>query len=145
MPRKKKVEVEAVETPKEEVIVPKVCGHINKHYINPNGDLTDLACTLKPGHGGDHSAPCEKNVGSPVTNEKGITVKTAWVVEPSVAYWNDAASKPAVDIESEVVIDMTAYQKDLVMDMLKRNPTMDVDMAIAKAKMQDNWKIQERR
>jgi hypothetical protein len=31
------------------------CGHINKHYYNPDNELEDLACTLEKGHKGDHS------------------------------------------------------------------------------------------
>lgn len=39
-----------------EAKIEKLCGHVNKHYINTDGQLEDAACTLPKGHAGDHSA-----------------------------------------------------------------------------------------
>jgi hypothetical protein len=76
MPKKKKTLLQETEEKIEEEIraasmtVKNVataivsCGHINKQYHNQENELEDLACTLKKGHPGDHSAEVDGRVNS---------------------------------------------------------------------------------
>lgn len=128
---------EAVKEPK--VQAPETCGHINRHHYNAAGRLEELACTLLPKHTGDHSATYKKNVGDPVHDEKGRVIKVEYHEEEATAVWNDAAGKPAADIQEGEIAQMTLFQKDLVMQLLAKNPTLTVDQAVAQAKQMPEW------
>lgn len=118
---------------------PILCGHVNKHNYNADGELEDLACTLPLGHAGDHSAEYVKNVGEPQHDEKGRVVKVVYHQEKAVAYWGDAAGKPADEIGEGEVAQMSLMQKDLVMGLLAKNPALKVDQAVAQARGLPAW------
>jgi hypothetical protein len=122
---------------------PARCGHINKHYHNPQGLLEDLACTLLAGHAGDHSAPCMKNVPEPTLNEKGQVVKTNYHAEPTVGYWSDAAGTPADQIQAGTIERMSLLQKDLVLQILTKDPGLSVPEAMQKARALPQWNAAE--
>lgn len=115
------------------------CGHITRHHYNAQGALEDLACVLPASHAGDHSAPYMKSVGEPVHDEKGRVVKTVYHEEQAVAYWNDSAGKPANRIREGEVGQMTLMQKDLVMQMLGKEPDLPIENAITKARALPQW------
>lgn len=128
-------EVQAAEESKRK---PK-CKHVNKQHVNEKGVLQDLVCTLPENHAGDHRARHLRRVGEPVTNEKGVILKMEYHEEEVEASWNDVAGKPASEISEEPVLQMSLLQKDLVMQILTRNPAMDVKQAIAQAKLSKEW------
>lgn len=64
----------------EEKKTPALCGHVNKHHYNIKGQLSDLKCTLKKGHEGNHSASYEVMRDGEKTTE--------------IAFWSDAAGVP---------------------------------------------------
>lgn len=117
----------------------EVCGHINKHSYNTRGKLEDLSCTLEKGHDGDHSAPYKKNVGESVHDEKGRIVSVKYTPEESIAYWNDGAGVLAKEIKVGDVGQMNMFQKDIVMQILSKNPNTPVEQAIAEAKERPEW------
>lgn len=82
----------------EEVEEVKTCGHINKQNWTFKPELgysvlEDLACDMKPGHDGDHSAMKHevsfRNDGQ------------AWEGNKRV-YWRDVAGTPADEIEPDI-------------------------------------------
>jgi hypothetical protein len=149
MPKNTKANTE--ETPAEEKnvvekVVEKVkaaavstCGHVNKQHYNTKGKLEDLACDLEPKHAGDHHAKYRKNVGEPVTDEKGRVVRVDYHEEEADAYWNDAAGKPAASIHGREVEQTSLLQKDLIMQVMKENPHLTVEQATAQAKALPQW------
>lgn len=124
--------------PKEEQ--PSVCNHENKHAFNADGKLESLFCDLPKGHGGDHHAKYTRNQAERTTNEKGIVVKVEQKPVDEDAYWNDAAGTPVNEIKEGKVEQLTEYQHDLVMDVLKRNPNLTAKQAIAAAKELEAWR-----
>lgn len=117
------------------------CGHVNKQYTGTDGKLQDLSCTLPKEHSGDHKARHMRKIGTPVTNEKGHTLRMEYHEEEVEASWSDAAGKPVSEISEEPVLQMSLLQKDLVMQILTRNPAMDVKQAIAQAKLSKEWNV----
>lgn len=84
------------ESPKEQVKA--MCGHINKHNHNYDDELghsvlTDIACTLEPGHNGPHSA-----------EKREVTFRNNGLSEDRVklVYWNDDAGTPADEIKPDI-------------------------------------------
>jgi hypothetical protein len=118
----------------------QLCGHINRHHTDTSGKLTPLACTLEPGHTGDHSAAYTRNVPEYITDHKGIAIKVIQNPTEAVTYWRDEAGTPASEIVPEEVPQMTGYQRDLVMQILQRNPKMSTTEAIEKAKSMKEWR-----
>lgn len=148
MPKKKAheevLETETVEIPVPETKIVKeikltTCGHVNKQHFNAEGKLEDLACTLDPRHPGDHQAPYKKNVADHLYDEKNRIVKITYHLEDAVSYWNDSAGKPADKVKSGEVAQMTGFQRDLVMQILSRNPRLNVDQALAQARQSPEW------
>lgn len=116
-----------------------VCGHVNKQHTGADGKLQDLSCSLTKNHDGDHKARHMRKIGEPVSNEKGQTLRMEYHEKEVESSWGDAAGKPASEISEEPVLQMSLLQKDLVMQILTRNPAMDVKQAIAQAKLSKEW------
>ena len=129
--------VKTEEAPEAEV---EACGHINRHHTDTSGKLAPLACTLPKGHTGDHYATYIRNVPEYITNERGVAVKVIQNQTEGETYWQDIAGTPASEITPEEVPQMTGYQRDLVMQILQRNPKMSATEAIAKAKLTKEWR-----
>ena len=90
--------VEPVVVPIEPVvIVPVTCGHINKQFINTDGQREDLVCTLKSEHAGDHQAPHQSLQEFSGTRTPTLTYKIFngkdYRVDTVIGYWGDAAGK----------------------------------------------------
>jgi hypothetical protein len=117
------------------------CSHINRHYYNTDGKLEELACVLADGHEGDHSAPAKRNEGDRVEDEKGRLVKVNYRQVDTTAYWNDMASKPTIEIVEGVSEQMNMMQKDLVMEIMKKNQNITVGQAIRMAKRNEVWNL----
>lgn len=104
---KKKVVAPVEALPQEEVNVVEAfhkgaqiaCGHINKQFVNAQGTLEDLACTLPKGHEGDHFAKYKRVVTEYgiVKDEKGVSRQavTGTHVGEADGWWGDAAGVPA--------------------------------------------------
>lgn len=116
-----------------------VCGHINKHYVNHKGMLEDLRCDLPDGHSGDHHAIGRRKVSDPITDNKGRVVEERYHEEEVDAYWGDAAGVPAKEISEKPLPQLTQFQKDILSDVLKKNPEMKIEEAIEKAKESPIW------
>lgn len=116
------------------------CGHINRHHTNEKGQLAPLACTRPRGHSGDHFATYTRLFPDPITNEKGITIKMNYTQGEAGTYWRDDAATPASEIKPDEAPQMTQYQRDLVMQLLQRNPSWNAQKAIAEAKMMKEWR-----
>lgn len=116
-----------------------VCGHVNKQHTGTDGKLQDLSCILPKEHSGDHKARHMRKVGEPVTNEKGQVLRTEYHEEEVDASWGDVAGKPVSEISEEATLQMSLLQKDLVMQILTREPALDAKQAIAKAKLSKEW------
>lgn len=114
------------------------CQHINKQHYNGKR-LEDLQCDLPAGHKGDHHGHYVRLVPDPITDAKGIVVKEYYNEEKAETYWNDAAGKPVSEIKPDAIPQMTDYQKDLVMAVLKRDPTMQLEKAVEAAKANGAW------
>jgi hypothetical protein len=147
MPKAKHVEeAKEPEAPVTETIKEKVtsalrgtCGHVNKQHYNTKGKLEDLACDLEPKHAGDHHAKYQKNVPEPVTDEKGRVTNVNYHEEEADAYWTNAAGKPAKDISEGTVPQLSLMQKDLLAQLMARNPDMTVEVALEKVKTDPRW------
>lgn len=138
----KKVTPEDIEKEVEQVKESKgkpVCGHINKQHTGTDGKLEDLVCNLPEGHKGDHKAKHQRNIPDYEHDDKGKVKKVTYHQEEVETSWGDAAGTPASQIQEEVVPQMSLLQKDLVMQILSREPALDVKMAVAKAKMSKEW------
>lgn len=97
-----------------------VCGHVNKHFYNTDGQLEDLVCTLPVGHepvllrtdnikdpGGEvrsvpvysklHQAEYEHKIADviPPLKQRVEGKPIIYKVEKAVAEWTDAAGVPA--------------------------------------------------
>ena len=93
------------------------CGHINRHFINIEGELTDLPCVLPKGHEGDHEADylCYRPLDGSIkqarvisqakASGKAITVVVGGkeLIETiDRAYWSDGASVPVSEIQPDL-------------------------------------------
>lgn len=116
-----------------------LCGHVNKQHYGTKGKLEDLACTLPAGHAGNHSSPYKRLVGTPVTDEKGRVIKQNYEEVDDVSWWSDAAGAPAEQVHIGSKDQMTLYQRDLVMQVIQKNPKLSVDQAIAQASASEEW------
>jgi len=146
MPKKNKVPlVDGSEAAPEDVVMGKdgfesaLCGHINRHYYNPKGRLEDLACDLPKGHTGDHHAKHLINVPDPIVDSKGGVIEQHYRQEEADAYWGDAAGTPAQDIKAKDIPQLSQFQKDLVAEVMKSNPGMSAEDAVAEAKNSPIW------
>jgi len=94
-----------------------ICGHINKHHNNVDGELEDLKCELPAGHQGDHQADylCFRATNGSVKQAKQIAqaqvegraitifVSGKELIETvEKSYWSDGASVPAADIKPDL-------------------------------------------
>src|SRR3990167_7257259 len=116
-----------------------LCGHVNKHYYGLNGKLEDLTCTLEGGHTGDHSALHRRKVGTPVTDEKGRVISTTYEEVETLGAWNDAAGTPAANIIALDREQMTLYQRDLVLQIVQKNPKISIEDAVKLASGKEEW------
>lgn len=117
----------------------ETCQHINKQHYNAKGKLEDLQCDLPEGHKGDHHATYSRLIPDPLTDAKGIVIKEYYNEEEAEAFWGDAAGTPTSGIKPADIPQMTDYQKDLVMAVLKRDPTMQLEKAVEVAKTSGAW------
>ncbi len=118
-----------------------LCGHVNRHRFGTDGNLQELTCDLKPEHAGDHHAKCMVNVPDYTTNEKGIVTSVKYHQEERDGYWTDAAGTPVKDIKVGEVPAMNMNQKDMVLDIMKKNPRLNVDQAITLARSTPEWNV----
>jgi hypothetical protein len=141
-------EVEVVQEPVIEEPIkepePQVCGHVNRHSYGTDGKLQPLSCDLAPKHEGDHHARHIRNVkDEPETDAKGRVVKQTYHTEEAETWWKDAAGKPAHLIPEGEIGQMSLLQKDLVMQILNKNPKMPVADAVKQAKSNPAWNAAE--
>lgn len=115
------------------------CGHVNKQHYNTKGRLEDLTCTLPKGHPGDHFATAMKNVPDHVYDMKGAAIQQKWNEVEAEVFWSDAAGTPAKDIKEKEIPQLSDFQKDLVASILKKNPDILVEEAIAQARNSPVW------
>jgi len=115
------------------------CGHINKQHYGVNGKLEDLVCTLPARHEGDHSAVYKRLVGTPVTDEKGRVLKQTYEEVEDTGRWNDAAGTPAEQVRVGDKDQMTLYQRDMVLQIIKNSPKISVEQAIEQASKTEEW------
>lgn len=118
----------------------EICGHVNKHYINTKGRLEDLTCDLPKGHAGDHHAVCVRKIPDPLTDNKGRVIEERYREEEADAYWGDVAGTPAKDITEKPMPQLSQFQKDLLAEVLKKNPTMSIESALQQAQESPLWK-----
>lgn len=116
-----------------------LCGHVNKQYYNTAGRLEDLSCTLPDGHSGDHSAESKINVPDHIHDEGGRVVKSRYTQEERTAYWSDSAGTPAAQITEKQLPQLTEFQKDLLSEVLRKNPSMEVSAAVEMARSNPLW------
>ena len=124
---------------KVEEVTHDTCGHINKQHYGTKGKLEDLACTLPVGHSGNHSAPYKRLVGTPVTDEKGRVIKNTYEEVDDVGQWGDMAGTPAEQVFVGEKDQMTLYQRDMVLQIVKNNPKITIEQAIAQASQSEEW------
>jgi hypothetical protein len=115
------------------------CNHVNKQHYNTDARLEDLACTLPKGHTGDHFAPYLRNVPDPITDLKGGVIQARYRQEEAEAWWSDAAGTPARDVKEGKIIQLSQFQKDIVAEILRKNPDMTAEAAIEQAKASPIW------
>ena len=115
------------------------CDHVNKQHYNTKGRLEDLKCDLEEGHKGDHHAFYEKNVPDHETNDKGQVTKSRYTQETAEAWWGDLAGTPAKEITERPMPQLSQYQKDLLGDVLRKNPHLSAEQALAEAKNSPTW------
>lgn len=119
---------------------PPLCGHINRHHTDEKGQLSPLACTLSPGHAGDHYARYTRLYPDPIVDHRGTIIKMNYTTGEAETYWNDIAGTPAKDIKPEQIDQLTAYQQDLIMQVLRKNPGMTAQDALAEARNSKAWR-----
>lgn len=115
------------------------CRHTNNHIYGTDGKLTSITCDLPKGHGGDHHAHYTKNVGEPVHDEKGRVKKVEYHEEEAETYWGDLAETPADQIQVGNTEQLSFLQKDLVLDILNRNPRLSINQATQQARALQQW------
>lgn len=115
------------------------CGHVNKQHYNTKSRLEDLVCDLEKDHKGDHHAFYQKNVPDHETDDKGRVTKSKYTQEEAEAYWGDMAGTPAKDISEVAMPQLSQFQKDLLGEVLKKNPNLTATEALAVAKSSPTW------
>ena len=115
------------------------CGFVNKQHHGTKGKLEDLACTLPAGHDGVHSAPYKRLVATPVTDEKGRVIKNSYEEVEDISRWSDAAGVPSDQVFANTSDQMTLYQRDMVLQIIQKNPKTTVEQAIAQASQSEEW------
>jgi hypothetical protein len=149
MPKKNQVPVNTVdgvvEVDPENVVMGengfelKTCGHVNKQHYNVKGRLEDLPCDLLAGHAGDHHAAYQRNVPNHIYNNKGGVEKAQWDQVEAEAFWGNDAGTPAGDIKEKEAKQFTSFQRDLVQEILRKNPDLSADEAYKQAKESPVW------
>lgn len=134
---------EPVEEKEPQVVKAGLCGHVNRQHYNTQGRLSELTCDLPPKHLGDHHARYMKNIGEPVTDEKGRVLKVSYHEEEAETWWNDVAGKPVADVAIGAVETLNLNQKDMIMSFMNRNPNLSAAEALKMAKSQAEWNLQE--
>ena len=105
-----------VSEPKQEQTPPKLCGHVNKHFINYKRKLEDLSCDLPAGH----TEPNQKLVNSDTVmvihqadyehyehcspDDDGAVMigGNAYKLTKDRAEWLDSAGVPAAQIKRDI-------------------------------------------
>lgn len=101
----------------------EICGHINKQYINPDGALEDLKCTLQAGHGGDHKAEHKalrefSGMKHPAKTYQVWQGKEYELVT-EMGIWSDAAGRSAEEVGVEM-----AGKREQLNAFIEANPGM---------------------
>lgn len=83
-----------------------MCNHINKQFVNTDGQYEDLKCELPDEHAGDHQAKykCLRSIEGIKDPRRETIVKNGkefYVVEED-AFWGDAAGKTTFEIAEEM-------------------------------------------
>lgn len=102
----KKTMEEQVQAVIEAEPVTGVCGHINRHFVNIEGEPEDLVCDLPAGHAGNHEADYQclrpRNGSIQDARLQGILISGKdYVVKTERADWSDGAATPANEIEPD--------------------------------------------
>lgn len=141
MPRKKKSEELSQVSEMEPVVVKEEkCGHINRHAFGVDGKPLPLACDLPKGHQGNHHAHYKKNQPEYVYGEKGRVVKVIQNVVDGETFWQNGAGVPVSEIKGAEAEQLTQYQLDIVADVMKKNPSLKPEQALAAAKLEKAWR-----
>lgn len=139
MPKKAKAKSE-VEEPAMVEVKKSLCNHENKHAFNEEGKLAPLFCDLPNGHQGDHHAKFTQRLQVvDEYDEKGRVRKSHFEDNEQDAHWNDAAGIPAAEIEENNIEQLTDYQRDLIMEVMRKNPSLNARQAKAAAKESELW------
>jgi len=83
-----------------------MCNHINKQFVNIEGQYEDLKCALPEGHDGDHSAKYKalraiEGIKDPRKETVIRDGREYYVVEED-AFWGDAAGRTTFEIAEEM-------------------------------------------
>lgn len=82
------------------------CNHINKQFINTDGQLEDLTCTLPVGHEGEHSSiyKCLRLVEGIKDPRKETVIRGGreFYVIDETAFWSDSAGKTVFEYADEM-------------------------------------------
>lgn len=98
---------EIIEAEPQAPAVAGVCGHINKHFVNIEGEPEDLACDLPAGHAGNHEADykCLRQPNGTIQDarlEKISVSGKVYVVKTERGDWSDGAATPAENIQPDL-------------------------------------------
>lgn len=95
----------------------ELCGHINTHHTNLDGELSTLSCELPKGHAGDHQADYEcyrpvdgstkqaKRIAQAKLENRAITIVLSgkeFIETIEKSYWSDGASVLASEIKPDL-------------------------------------------
>lgn len=83
-----------------------MCNHVNKQFVNIEGQYEDLKCELPDGHVGDHQAKYKalravEGMKDPRKETVLFNGKEYYVVMED-GFWGDAAGKTAFEIAEEM-------------------------------------------
>lgn len=91
---------------KDEVTTSDKCGHINKQFVNIDGQLEDLKCELPDGHDGDHKATyqCLRILDGMKNPALHYVVRNGreYLLTEEQAFWTDAAGKTIFEYQAEM-------------------------------------------
>lgn len=83
-----------------------MCDHINKQFVNIEGQLEDLTCDLPDGHAGDHHAKHKalrliEGIKDP-RRETALKDGREYYIVEEEGFWTDAAGKSTFEIADEM-------------------------------------------
>ena len=83
-----------------------MCDHINKQFVNIEGQLEDLTCDLPDGHAGDHHAKHKalrliEGIKDP-RRETALKDGREYYIVEEEGFWTDAAGKSTFEYQEEM-------------------------------------------